>query len=75
MARQEWDWTEHFGSQFSPVFREWLHEFTPRLTISAECRFRIAEVAFQCHRGTIIERVGERGRRANPLQSIFLQRQ
>src|SRR5260370_41358148 len=74
MFRNRANRAKHFGSEFTPALDKRLHELAPRIAVYTERSLGIAQVALQHDCGSVVERMGERGRRMNPLQSMIFQR-
>src|SRR5713226_6964120 len=75
MFRNRANRAKHFGSEFTPALDKRLHELAPRIAVYTERSLGIAQVALQHDCGSVVERMGERGWRMNPLQSMIFERQ
>src|SRR5580704_2783528 len=75
MFRNRANRAKHVGGEFTPALDKRLHELPPRIAVRTERSLGIAQVPFQYDCGSIIERMGERSRRMNPLQSMIFERQ
>src|SRR5580704_4115895 len=75
MLRDARNRAQDLGCELMPVFNERLYESAPGFSILAQANLRIFKFAFQNHRRAIVERVGKRNRRMNPVQSVSLERE
>src|SRR5579863_3545551 len=75
MLWNRWKRSKHIWSELAPVLDEWLHEIDPGISVDAEKRLGIFQIAFENDSLSIVEGVRERSRGVNPLQSTVLQRQ
>src|SRR5262249_12703083 len=66
--------TQHFGRKGVPVLYERLHQHTPPATIGTKRSRGDIDVSLEHNGSTISERLGKRGRRMNPFESVILQR-
>ena len=68
------DRAEDFRSEGRPVFREWLHKAAPGFSILTECGLGVGQIAFEHDGRSIVERMGERRRAVDPVQSVICER-
>ena len=66
---------KNFRGESRPMLREWLHQAKPAIAVWSENRSRSAEIAFERYGGAVVERMGERSWRVNPLEAVSLQRE
>src|SRR5580692_6195668 len=71
MFRNRANRAKHVGGEFTPALDKRLHELAPRIAVCTERSLGIAQVALQQNCGSVVERMGERSWRMNPLQSMI----
>jgi len=57
------------------MLHERLHQVLPALAVRAESGLGVVEIALEDHGGAVVERMGQRRGRMNPLQTVRLERQ
>src|SRR5690348_5864934 len=75
MTRNPQQGAQQYGSQFGPMRDQLAYQRVPGFSIFAECANRIVQVALEDDGGAIIERMGDRSWRLNPLEPILVKRQ
>ncbi len=63
------------GASVLPVSCERFHQPAPRFRIATKRLLHIREIAFEQHRGAVIQRMRQHGRRMNPFESVRSERQ
>src|SRR5215813_13063437 len=75
MAREMRNRSENLGDELGPALDKGDHEVAPGAAVGSKCGFSVAQVTLQSDRSSIVEGMGERGGRVDPVESEITQGQ